>query len=337
MLKGKKILLIAPSFFGYEYDIVKKIEELGGDVDYFDERPFESSFAKIMNRLDVKFFIRRRIDAYYENVANCSREKGYDYLLVISPETLECKTVKKIKEYNPNIKTILYMWDSFKNKNAADLIPVFDRVFSFDKSDGIEDERICFLPLFYNDFFSSQLRQDVADAKYTATFIGTIHSDRAKLAKKILNDIEMKGYKTYSFFYCPSKLLFVLKKLFTDEFDFLKFKEVSFVSMSKEELKSKVLDSSIIIDIQHPKQSGLTMRTIEMFGVGRKLVTTNADVADYNLFNKDNILVVDRVAPTIPQYFIDLPYVKPKKEIHYQYSLASWLSAVLGVEYEAES
>lgn len=39
--KGKAILLFAPSFFGYEKSIQKRLIELGANVDFFDERPAE--------------------------------------------------------------------------------------------------------------------------------------------------------------------------------------------------------------------------------------------------------------------------------------------------------
>ena len=45
-LEGKKVLFFSVKTFNLEKSIVKKIEELGAFVDYFDERPNNNNFTK---------------------------------------------------------------------------------------------------------------------------------------------------------------------------------------------------------------------------------------------------------------------------------------------------
>ncbi|MGE6189334.1 hypothetical protein ACLHZ7_21910, partial [Aeromonas salmonicida] len=59
---GKKILFICPRFFGYEREIERELINLGAKVDYYNERPFESSVAKILNRINFKAVIKKSID-----------------------------------------------------------------------------------------------------------------------------------------------------------------------------------------------------------------------------------------------------------------------------------
>lgn len=329
MLNNKKILFIAPSFFGYENDIVQAMIALGAEVDYFDERPFKSSTAKIMNRLDFKCFIRRGINKYYQGILEQSVSKIYDFLLVISPETLESKFVNKLKAANPQIVSILYMWDSFKNKpNANRLLECFDKVISFDRRDRTVDPKIKFLPLFFNDDFNIDYHNPSSEMSYAVSFVGTIHSDRVKLSKKIIEQFESNGLKTYSFYYCPSKLLFLLKKIFTSEYDFILYSEVSFKPISKNEIKNIFLNSSAVIDIQHPGQAGLTMRSIEMLGLRKKLITTNENIVNYDFFNKSNILVIDRITPIVPEEFLSSKYDLSKINLSSNYSLQSWVKSV---------
>jgi hypothetical protein len=329
MLKNKKVLFIAPSFFGYEHDIAEQFIALGADVDYFDERPFTSSVAKILNRLNFKTFIKNDIEKHFTEMCNKATEKEYDYFFVISPETLEKSFIENIQSTNKNMISILYMWDSFRNKsNANRIVSCFDKVFSFDPTDRVSGVDIKFLALFYSDDFKYVEKDALNLTKYAVSFIGTVHSDRVKLAKLIMKQFKDKGFNTYSFFYCPSKLLFILKKIFTREFDFISFNEVSFSSMSKLEIKDVFINSSAVIDIQHPDQTGLTMRSIEMLGLNKKLITTNTDIKNYDFFNSDNIAVIDRYSPSIPVEFIDTSYIEPNDCVVNQYSIQNWLRSM---------
>lgn len=331
MLKNKKILFIAPSFFGYEKDIMNELTSFGAEVDFFDERPFTSSIKKVLNRLDFTAFIRNSIDKYYSEIVTKSRVTKYDYLFVISPETMDADFVNGIKETNAKMKTILYMWDSFRNKrNAKKIIHCFDEVYSFDATDNNIGllEKIKFLPLFYNDNFKCKFENKNTLKKYSIAFIGTVHSDRTKLAKVVLKQYEDIGYSTFSFFYCPSKFLFMLKKVFTNEFDYISYKDVSFKSMSKAEIKNVFLNSHAALDIQHPDQTGLTMRSIEMLGLNKKLITTNSDVINYDFYNDNNILIIDRDSPLISKKFIDSAYLNLDIKIYEQYALKNWISTI---------
>jgi hypothetical protein len=329
MLNNKKILFIAPSFFGYENDIAQEMIALGAEVDYFDERPFKSSIDKIMNRLDFKFFIRRGIDKYYQGILEQAGSKNYDFLLVISPETLESQFVDNLKAANPKIVSILYMWDSFDNKpNANRLLGCFDKVISFDPRDHAAESKIKFLPLFFNDDFNINTNDTSFEMSYAVSFVGTVHSDRVKLSKKVIEQFENNGFKTFRFYYCPSKLLFFLKKLFTSEYDSISYSEVSFEPISKSEIKNIFLRSNAVIDIQHPDQAGLTMRSIEMLGLQKKLITTNENIVNYDFFDKRNILVIDRVKPIVPEEFISSKYDLSKVILSPNYSLQSWVKSV---------
>lgn len=328
MLKNKKVLFIAPSFFGYEHDITEQFIALGADVDYFDERPFTSSIAKILNRLNFKTLIKNSIEKHFIQISNKAAEIKYDYLFVISPETLEENVIEKIQSTNKSMISVLYMWDSFKNKpNAIKVVSCFDRVYSFDPTDRVSGVDLRFLPLFYNNDFKG-IEREYSTPQYAVSFVGTVHSDRVRLAKTIMHQFHEKGLKTFSFFYCPSKLLFILKKVFTREFDFISFNEVSFNSMSKTEIRDVFLNSKAVIDIQHPEQTGLTMRSIEMLGLNKKLITTNVDIKNYDFFNGNNIAVINRSNPSVPDDFIGANYVKPNENVVSKYSIQSWLSSI---------
>ena len=73
------------------------------------------------------------------------------------------------------------------------------------------------------------------------------------------------------------------------------------------------------------------MRTIEMIGMHKKLITTNQAIKKYDFYNPDNIAVIDRNDIAIPEGFLDKPYSEIEDAIYNRYSLESWIIDVLGV------
>lgn len=84
-----------------------------------------------------------------------------------------------------------------------------------------------------------------------------------------------------------------------------------------------------MIDIQHPKQVGLTMRTIEMLGLRKKLITTNQDIKNYDFYNEDNICIIDRKDILIKKNFFETNYNSNSDAYRKNYSLESFVDEIL--------
>jgi len=331
-LTGKKVLFICPSFFGYEKEIEGELRLLGATVDFYDERPFRSSILKIINRLDFKKLIRNKINHYYNSILVMANIKKYDILFVVNPETMPIDFIRNLKGVCCNIHAVLYLWDSIKNKkNAIPLIGEFDRVFTFDKNDVEFNERINFLPLFYTRTYDRRNYNDscVHGPNNNATFVGTAHSDRFSLVNKIIYQLPASSFNNFIFLYCPSKLLFCLKKIFSNELKGVSFSDISFKSMDSNGIASVLMSSLFVIDIEHPNQNGLTMRTIEMLGMQKKLITTNKNIIEYDFYNPQNICIVDRYEPKIREGFINSKYEPTETSTLDKYSLHNWLKCLL--------
>lgn len=319
-LEGKKVLFIAPKFFGYENEIKKKIEDLGAKVDYYDER-IKNSLIDIALIRFYKGLISKRIDKYYTNIIE--KKEKYDYVFFIIPETITPELFDKLRQNQPNAEFILYMWDSFKNrKNATVLKDKFDTLYSFDSTDCSFDEKIKFKPLFYIDKFKITTESFIKRDLY---FFGTGHSDRYEFIKKI-EDLLIKGkYNFHYYLYLRSRVFFWIKKLFDKSFKRARISEFNFIPLSFDQIVEQLKESRIIIDLNHPNQKGLTMRTIECLGAKKKLITTNSEVIDYDFYNENNIFVVDRNNPIISEEFLESPYMELEKNIYEKYSLENWL------------
>lgn len=327
-LQGKRILYLGPQTFGYEYEIQKELRSKGALVDYYNERVFSSAIGKILVRLAVKFLIAKLIDRHYKLILEQAKRTPYDFLFVVSPEAMPINFVTHLKLVNPKIKSVLYMWDSIVNKNnSGNLLTVFDRVLSFDARDKEINKKIKFLPLFFVRDFAPR-NSDDEPSVYSVAFIGTVHSDRYRLVNEIARQIDSSGKKSYTFFYCPSKFLYLLKKIFTSEFEGISISDINFSPLTKSDVASILAVSDIVIDIEHPAQRGLTMRSIEMIGHGRKLVTTNPEILSYDFYNKSNICVVDRASPRVPIGFVSGTHQPISESILRKYSLSSWIEQV---------
>jgi len=331
-LQGKKVLLISPKFFGYEVEIERELVNLGAAVDFYDERPFSSSVAKIANRLNFKFFIKKRIKQHYAEILEQASTRQYDYMLVISPETMDINFVRGFKVLCPNAKTVLYLWDSIVNKkNARYLLDAFDKAVTFDPKDAAVDDRVSFLPLFFISRYDRRtLASNEGDNKsFNVAFIGTAHSDRYAIVNKVLAGVGVSSLSNFVYFYSPSKLLFFMKKLLSSELRGISYSEVSFQSLSSQEIANVFLQSKVVIDIEHPKQNGLTMRTIEMLGLQQKIITTNKSVRDYDFYHPNNVLIVERNNIHVPNGFMQSDYVTLSSNILDKYTLKEWLKNVL--------
>ena len=323
-LHGKKILYIGVSTFNYEKEIKAGLERLGADVDYFDERPANDFLTKVFLRLKLKKLIQSKINNYYLSILENIKHIHYDYVFIIKLETIDSVILNKLKHSQQQATFILYLWDSLKNyKGKETLLPYFGRAFSFDSVDTKNYKTLKFLPLFYIP--SYKRNSDVKETKYDLCFIGTGHTDRYKIVKKITHLASKNNLSTYSFLFLQNKLIFWFRKIFDKEMRQAQLSDFSFSSLNQKQVFDKIMQSKVIIDIEHKGQVGLTMRTIEMIGSKKKLLTTNPAIKGYDFYNENNILVIDRENLKLDLSFLYSPYQDLDKKTYDKYSLDSWL------------
>lgn len=322
--QGKKILLFAPSFFSYDLEIKKKLESLGATVVLCDDRPSNNSLVKGIIRVNRKL-ITPIIDRYFDQIIATNKAVDFDYVFFVKGESASVKSVGKLKMHFPNAKFILYLWDSISNNDNTDIYSLFDKVLSFDKDDCKSQPDFVFRPLFYLDQFKEISREKKTDYKYLSSFVGTVHSDRYFVVKDIINAFQQNERKSKTILFLPSKLLFWFRKLTESLFRTVPYSDICFTSVSFAEVSQIFIDSMIVIDIQHPKQMGLTMRTIETLGADKKLITTNSDIKNYDFYNENNILIVERDKVIVPSAFLESSYVAVEQSIYNKYSIDGWI------------
>ena len=324
MFKDKNVLIFVPGGQGiYGTEIKKKIESQGAFVKVYNERPSSSVLGKIVTRIS-KNISEIPFNTYINKIILENKYIQYDYVLVIRAESFHQSSVKLLRHAFPHARYILYLWDSINNTDTKKIIPYFDKAFSFDPIDVSNNSFLQYRPTFYLDQYHNISKNDI---NYLSDifFIGTIHSDRYKILQFINESLFKNEMSMYTYMFFPGKIMFYKKYLSDSKFRPNNIAEFNFIMLNLERTLRIVSTHRASLDIQHPAQTGLTLRPIEMLGASRKLITTNKNIKNYDFYDENNILIIDRNTPVIDKEFIYTPYNPVNSFIYNKYSLQSWV------------
>lgn len=122
--------------------------------------------------------------------------------------------------------------------------------------------------------------------------------------------------------------MLLFRKLFTKGLREWESKYVHTEPIPKSRIDEISSRTKCIIDINHPYQTGLTMRTIEMVGLKRKLMTTNANITEYDFYRPENQIVLDRKNLKLNIENINSDYIDIPEEVYQKYSLEYWVREI---------
>jgi len=324
-LKNKKILLICPIFFGYEKSIENTFVELGANVLCLSDRPYKNhllraltnKFPAIAKFLTELFYYRRRLKDFAKT--------EFDYVFVINGQTCSSRLIRSLRIFHSKARFFLYFWDSVKNRpDSLNLAEYFDDVFTFDPVDSKKYGWIL-RPLFFTPEYSLSKRE--GPYRYGLSFIATAHTDRFSIANKVFQQVD-PGLGIFKYFYLQARWVYLAYKLLNTHMSGSCMRDFNFSPLDKAKIKDVFDHSLCILDIEHPKQSGLTIRTFEALGAGKKLITTNQSIKDCDFYNDKNILVVDRASPRIPDNFLKTPYIAIPEVLYNKYSVYGWIGEI---------
>ena len=320
-------LLIGGGFFGYAKEIAATLERRGRHVRWFEDRPAVDNLTKALVRL-APALVAAKAEAYFDAIIEEVRAQPIRDVLVIKGESLSPAAIGRLRQALPRARFTLYFWDSYRNmpSGSAEKVVYFDKAYTFDSADASRDARLTYRPLWFLDEYQGL---PLVDQDIDVLFFGTVHTDRYAVVKRLSRVLppELKFEKVM---YFPSRLIYRARRAFDPDFWGARDGEFIFKPLDKKAILSLIARSRIVVDIERSVQSGLTMRTIEMLGAGRKLVTTNPASRDADFFDAHNIAVIDRAKPLVTEEFLSQSYRPPPDEILRRYSLAGWIDEVLG-------
>lgn len=306
-------------------------EKLGYDVDFVCDAPSNSNISKALGRVNKKFIEGSTRLYFNKKVIPKIQNVKYDVVFLIAAMTfaLTPDMIKKIRMLNPNAKFIMYQWDGEDNLPFANKIHCyFDIIYTFDRVDVRKNNEYRFLPLFYTSKYSEVPIISESVIKYDCVYIGTAHPKKYYEINKMSKHLMPVFPKQMIYHYMPSKLKYIYHKILDKEYRNAKYSEFQRKKLSGEEVISFYSQSKCILDAPQKGQNGLTMRTIECLGSKRKLITTNADIINYDFYRKANILVYNDNIDFESPFFTD-DYEELPEGIYEKYSLSNWLKTIL--------
>lgn len=318
----KKILMFAPFFFEYEKRIKEKLEEKGYNVilysdytTYKEEFSFLEKFKMKILRKKKKILADRK-EKYFSKIYEKEKANQYDYVFVIKGSAIPQSLYEKLKNINKKSVWIAYQWDDIVNcKEFLNKVSFFDKIFTYSQQDS-KEYGFRHQPFFYSLDFNLKKTIDIS-------FVGTEHSDRGNVLRKILQKYEGDNLNF-------DIQLIIDRAKYLRRFYWLKkyHQMYKFKTLSYEKSMNIFAKSKAIIEIPHPKQQSITTRSIEALGTKTKVITTTSDIKNQDFYMPENYLVIDRENPIVPQGWIESPYREIDPIIKEKYTLDSWIEEI---------
>lgn len=319
----KKILFIAPAFFGYWKKIMNELEKKGYEVYYINQSlSTQGNIKRFIDRCASEN-IREKQNFYYYEKKVCKLPEDIDYVFVIKGDSLNSKIMMHFKSLFKNALFLMYQWDSSLNSpNVVEIAQYFDKVYTFDRVDA-EKYSWEYRPLFFdvNDCHSSEKIYDIS-------FICTLKFKRGEIYNQLKKISDKNNYNLFSYLYVDLKT-YLKRRFFNNDIVYksIPIKKIKFHPLTISDTGKIYDQSKIIVDYTTPTQTGLSMRTIECLGHNCKIVTNNKNIKLEKFYNENNIYIYEDKLD-IPISFLKSPYKILDKNILYYYSLQGWLDSM---------
>ena len=301
---------------------------MGYAVTCWDERASNATWYKLALRLLPAMTVRWSERSYRDRLHQLDPNE-FTHVLVIKGEGLSKRVLLEIRETLASASMGLYLWDGVENvKGVSKILTAFDSVATFDPVDA-KTFGWTYRPLFGRNISANS--GTAAQVHYDWCFIGTIHSDRHRVIHRLRKHYD-KQAKSFVFGYFQSPLILFMRRLLDWTLWFAPKGTLSTKPMSAEVVAQMVECSQSVLDVEHPRQRGYTMRTIETLLMEKKLVTTNKFITACNLYHPSRVRVIDRTKPEITVDFLDQHYLPIPDSFRNYYSCEGWAAELLELQ-----
>jgi hypothetical protein len=323
-----RVLLVAPLTFSYHVSICDALREIGFDPTWWNDKASTSTIYKIALRVLPKL-TRLITEKHFIDQIDLMPAGSVDHVLLIKAEGLNARVVRHLRARHPGATLGLHLWDGVENvKGIGELIPLADAVSSFDPVDARENGWN-YRPLFARNIAISDT--DQAFKAFDWCFIGTIHSDRHRVISR-LRLVSGGLAHSFVFAYFQSPLVLRFRMLFDWTLWSAPSGTLSTTPMPAADVARIIALSRAVLDVEHPQQRGLTMRTIETLMAGNKLLTTNQHVLDCDLYDESRAQIIDRNTPRIDHVFLSQPIKPVPQELRDRYSCEAWVKELIDMQ-----
>jgi hypothetical protein len=269
--------------------------------------------SKIYNFVLKTFFSKNIKNIYYGNeILKKIQENGeiQDLILTIKGDFIDPKKIFEFKKYTK--KSIAFFNDSITRcPKIKKVLSSFDEVYSFEKDDCNKFN----LKFITNWIYPIQNRENKKE-KYQVFNISS-RDKRLPVISKIGSILK--------------KLNITYRLIIFDKKNKIKDPNIEYtaIQIPLAEVNDYIHNAQVLLDINRIGQKGLTFRVFESLELEKKLITTNADIKNYDFYNPNNILIIDEKKPNIPLEFFSNEYRKIPEDILKNYTLEAWINQII--------
>lgn len=311
-----KITIISYDNWGLNEHLINALAQKGHMVRHINFCDFKYNYpnfrSKLYNFILKTVFKKNIKNIYYGNEILkklAENDETQDVILTIKGDFIDPKSILKFKKFTK--KSIAFFNDSVSRcPKIKRVISAFDEVYSFEKEDCKK----------YN-------------LKFITNWIYPIQIGNEKKERFQIYNISSKDKRSVIL----SKIALILKE------NKINYKIIIYDKKNRKqdpnleytpkqipltEVNGNLHNAQVLLDINRLGQSGLTFRVFESIGLEKKLITTNADIKNYDFYNPNNILIINEVNPNIPLDFFNSEYEKIPEMLFKKYTLEDWINQV---------
>ena len=328
MKTSKKILFI------YKNQTLSKVFEEnlykeGYDLEILFKEQFKqfrlTFLQKIINIICRVFFKVNNypIKADEENFKNfCKKslknlpQKKFDYCLIIRGDLIPEFVINHARSISN--KMVDFQLDGLSvSSKILDYQKYFDRIFVFDPEDVKRHPsfNLVFLPNCY--FGETDFTQpSVIDLLYIGQFIEKRHQQLSSIHNYL--ESQHMHYSSYTSLYKGRDFVPLHHKILHHKISTTYQENIDFVKKSK-----------TLIDFKRDEHDGLSLRFFEAIQYGKKIITDNFSVKNYDFYHPNNIFVTNYVNLEGLVDFLQSPYQSLPSELVEKYSFKNWINTIL--------
>jgi hypothetical protein len=345
-----RVLLTTPVLFEVEELIKESFINKGFEVIWFENKELKLDYHGTTSRCKflrkIYFFLFfPRFRYIYKKLAEIHNLR-FDIYFSINCHIVTPFLLRKLKKENPDLKTILFLWDSSRMYSWEKEIKLFKNAYTFDLSDSIR------YGLKYKQNFFLKQNEAVHGLIYDLFFVGKFTPLRFDVIESILRNIEGSSVR------CYIKLVISYKNLLHNKIiyklirksrlrnkwinDYLINYEAYEGLIYRDNIIHKPIDlhtvqtilnkSNVIVDIPFPEQNGFSHRLVQALALGKKVLTTSKNIRNESIYNPAQIRILDLDNPYCEKDWICEQNSFPISEKLQNCELSDWINSMIDVE-----
>ena len=242
--------------------------------------------------------------------------KKFDYCLIIRGDLIPEFVIKHARSISN--KLVDFQLDGLSvSSKILDYQKYFDRIFVFDPEDVKRHPsfNLVFLPNCY--FGETDFTQpSEIDLLYIGQFIEKRHQQLFSIHNYL--ESQQMHYSSYTSLYQGRDFIPLHHKILHHKISTTYQENIDFVKKSK-----------TLIDFKRDEHDGLSLRFFEAMQYGKKIITDNFSVKNYDFYHPNNIFVTNYVNLEGLVDFLQSPYQSLPSELVEKYSFKNWINTIL--------